>query len=128
MHFVACCQPDPTKCKHIWGAQTDNALGATLGGCSFAVCMNCGVRADHAISVMVEPEKPATPREPPRIGYYEEAGLHLNKLNADNEPLAVYPKFNEAMLWHNRGITAEQAREAAHLLNQLAEYLECTGR
>ena len=58
-------------------------------------------------------------RTPPRVGYYPEAGLRIRR-SANG---LGYQFQSEAM---STGITAEQAREAAHLLNQLAEYLEST--
>lgn len=59
-------------------------------------------------------------RKPPATGYYADAAmsLHTHVLY----PNRYYPKFNEAMVTH--GITADQAREAAHLLNQLAEWID----
>lgn len=58
-------------------------------------------------------------RTPPRMGRYEEAGLVLSETSN-----GIYVHF--IPVGRNRGctLTAEQAREAAHLLNQLAEYLE----
>lgn len=62
-------------------------------------------------------------RTPPKPVHYAEAGLTLNLAMFSgyfNKTTAYAPKFDS----FSSGITAEQAREAAHLLNQLAEYLE----
>ena len=64
-------------------------------------------------------------RTPPRVGYYPEAALNINVsiyagLMNEVNPYSV--RFADNIIMN--GITAEQAREAAHLLNQLAEYLE----
>lgn len=50
----------------------------------------------------------------PLNGYYREAKLH------------IYPNDNKTatILMNTSNATAEQCREAAHLLNQLAEYLD----
>lgn len=69
---------------------------------------------------------PGPIRQPLDTGYYPAAALNLHACRMGAGRVDYYPKFNEAL--STRGITAEQAREAAHLLNQLAEYLECTGR
>lgn len=57
-------------------------------------------------------------RQPPVTGEYPEAGITLYR---NGNTGGYWPQFKDV----HRGITAEQAREAAHLLNQLAEYLEC---
>lgn len=62
-------------------------------------------------------EAPLQKRTPPRIGCYEGAAIRLEKYK-DN----YYPVFMGMQM--RNGITAEQAREAAHLLNQLAEFLD----
>lgn len=54
-------------------------------------------------------------RVPPRIGFYPEAGIELQRFKNNGDHI-VNMRVDR--------ITAEQAREAAHLLNQLAEYLE----
>lgn len=62
-------------------------------------------------------------RQPPRIGRYPDAGMRIDLAmfsGYNDNPTQYAPKFDDFVT----GITAEQAREAAHLLNQLAEYLE----
>lgn len=56
-------------------------------------------------------------RTPPRIDVYKDAAMRLD-MHGDK----WMPTFLHGFM--PQGITAEQAREAAHLLNQLAEYLE----
>lgn len=104
------------QCNHIWVAQSINP-GAPATSGSIAVCMLCGLKAD-----MIPAYEPPQEREPPQFRYYPEAALDLHPALSPG----YYPKFNEALV--HRGITAEQAREASHLLAQLAEYLECIGR
>lgn len=62
-------------------------------------------------------------RVPPKPIHYPDAGLTLELAMFSgyfNNKTAYAPKFKP----FPSGITADQAREAAHLLNQLAEYLE----
>lgn len=71
------------------------------------------------------PEAEPTPqerRQPPPTGEYAEGAINLYHLKTFNGVDGYYPVFNEGII--NQGITAEQCREIAHLLNQLAEYLE----
>lgn len=56
-------------------------------------------------------------RTPPRIDVYEDAAMRL-----DMHGEKWIPTFLHGFM--PQGITAEQAREAAHLLNQLAEWLD----
>jgi len=66
-------------------------------------------------------------RMPPKPVHYPDAGLTLGLAMFSgyfNTKTAYAPKFNA----FPSGITADQAREAAHLLNQLAEYLEWQAR
>jgi hypothetical protein len=58
-------------------------------------------------------------RQPPRTGDYPDAAMRL--LNDYATGKRWLPSFNVPF---EKGITAAQAREAAHLLNQLAEYLD----
>lgn len=58
-------------------------------------------------------------RQPPRTGDYPDAAMRLMKDYATGR--RWLPSFDVPF---SKGITAAQAREAAHLLNQLAEYLE----
>lgn len=64
-------------------------------------------------------------RTPPRVGYYPEATMSINLVmfsGYNGQPTSYSVRFADNIIMN--GITAEQAREAAHLLNQLAEYLE----
>lgn len=65
-------------------------------------------------------------RKPPARRYYPEAALTLNEAHiyAGRIQPGYSPLFSVDVMTY--GITAQQAREAAHLLNQLAEYLEET--
>lgn len=60
-------------------------------------------------------------RRPPAYGAYPAAALALEMCPT---PGGYHLRFIIPDAQYDKGITAEQAREAAHLLNQLAEYLE----
>lgn len=98
------------NCTHEYIAERE--------GHAVASCTKCGFRYDT-----IYPPRDRAQRQAPPLTYYPDAALNLHHAVC---PAGYYPKFNEALA--QRGITAEQAREAANLLNQLAEYLECIGR
>lgn len=64
----------------------------------------------------------APARTPPKLGEYSNAAVRLESMYRKEMPNVYYPVFLHALM--KDGITAEQAREAAHLLNQIAEYLD----
>lgn len=153
LHITACCEPDgPTR--KVVGRDTVTDLMASLAAAisllentpqaSAAAPSDTMFRTmitDYKASLVrarlsrfVPPTPPVnlfvdvakgvrmqSPRQPPQSGAYPGTGLSLIAL--DDYPSQFYPRFDEELV--HGGITAEQAREAAHLLNQLAEYLEC---
>lgn len=60
-------------------------------------------------------------RQPPAIGKHGKVELaHLSRLLVDPPRPVAHVKVHGYL-------TADELREAAHTLNQFAEYLECTG-
>lgn len=60
-------------------------------------------------------------RQPPCIDVYDDAAMRLDMYGDKWIPTFLHGFMPQ-------GISAKQAREAAHLLNQLAEYLEWHAR
>lgn len=71
------------------------------------------------VAISDTPKLQNSERQPPRIGYYPEASLQLN-MDAFTET-RYFVRIDAP---YNTGLTANQCREAAHILNQLGEYLE----
>ena len=109
--------PRPENCRFRLQEEKKPYPRSGCAGCHRSFVNGLGTSCHHG-----EPDRTPSPtpaRTPPQLGSYPDAAIALK--GSMRRIGIYYPVFLE---FGADGITAEQAREAAHLLNQIAEYLE----